>query len=265
MVILHYMYRSILSQINNTLERLRLNNEKPFYKRGDFYFSVVLSIVAIILTIFTIIQAKQISGQQQQIKGFDALLNYSKIQTDTLNKAIKILSAQLPILAGQLKLNEEQQKMLNLQAGYINDANETKFRLAEYNLRLLIWSPNRKFLTLVDWDSTSRKKFLSSAERIIKNELDNPFLLKTPEIAKKWNELFGKISNYYFVSTFDASWQDPRQLKKDLDITWRACYISTAQLWQDTNEYLRYITYHKFNQTQYKSWYYNSPDSSYLK
>jgi hypothetical protein len=259
------MDKLALNKITDALKNLRSNNEKPFYKKGDFIISLIFGIATILLSIIAMVQTKTLSNQQKQIKGFDSLLANSKKQTDTLNKAITILSGQLSILASQLKLNEEQLKLLNLQAGYTSDVNETKFRLAEYNLRLLIWSPNPKFPLLIDWDSASRKEFLSSVEKIIKNELDNPFLIKSPPLAKQWNEAYGKISNYYFISNFYPAWKDPQQLKKDLDFTWRNCYVSIATLWQATNNYLLSSAFHNSKKRQYKNWYYNNSDSAYKK
>lgn len=239
-----------------------IRSERPFYKKGDFYVSVILGIASILLSILALRQEKILSTQQEQIQGFDTLLKNSNIEIDTLGKAVSLLSQQLTVLHTQLQLNEEQQEITNKQDVYANDVNETKFRIAENNLKLLIWEPTT-FKLLTDWGQDNRTDFLKRVEIIIAGELNNPFLLRNDTLARQWDNTYAKISNYYFVSGFYPSFQNPEQSERTLNFTWVNCFKNIGTLWQNTSNYLMMVTFHKDKNSKYIPWYFNTPDSSY--
>jgi len=129
----------------------------------------------------------------------------------------------------------------------------------------LLWNTSGSKANLRDWDSTNRIVFLKNIEIIIKDQLENPFLLQNSVLAKQWSEVFRNISNYYFVSNFEPSYRDPITLKKELDYTWVNCYISIQKLWTATNHYLTHEVYTDPSKSNFKDWYGNGPDPSFMK
>jgi len=166
-------------------------------------FNTILAILigfwGIGLTYISIKHSDQIASQQQRIKGFDELLLDSKTQSDTLNKAILLLSKQLLILDSQLQLNQKEQKKTN-------DISESE---TKENMLSLEYTSQAIAVLLSDgspdnpqqWDSLKRTLICNKLLVMIDKVLYNPILLDNDSLREWWGSDRNSVEGYLNYST----------------------------------------------------------------
>lgn len=237
----------------------RKKNPQP---KKSFHFSDALSIVGLIFTIvfgywgvrlsqLSIIQSKEISDQQQQIKGFDSLLKLTKIEISVLNKQDSILISHL----------ENSQRLLlfqkkDIELNYKHDL--AKLMNSENDLNILL-TKNHQY-KLSEWSFEKRDSFIFIAKNILEKNMTNKFLIQHSKLYSQWVVSYQKFSdythNYHFYpknkeefNNWQNAYSDTELLNniKFLNETWRSAYFSIAKLSQDLYNLLNQYRFGKFD------------------
>lgn len=193
-------FRKSVSDANNKLiesnkELIRVNEEKPWYKKPETILSVILSIVAILQTYY-------ISQQQQRIEGFDLLLKNSNAQTEKLIgivDGIKTNNEQtalvLQSLDDQLKYVQSSSNVI-AQQSYAQDKKDFQELLRSYSY--LSSTGFIAEMARVDKEfGTGRQQTIGSLYNTLNNEINNQFLVNNESIKGQWQKLYREVKTYH--------------------------------------------------------------------
>jgi len=239
-------------------------NTIPPVEKKKITTSDVLAFIGVILTFafgywgaklseLSMKQSKEISEQQQQIKGFDSLLKMTKSEISILSKQDNILTSQLLI----------SNNFLNYQNNNIKLSYKTglaQLMSTENELKVLIWQPLSRSNKLLEWDSTERENFINIAKPLLRKEFTNTFLIQNTKLFTKWVSTYDSLTKYTFNKQFLPitktdfenvsilySTQKSKDNKDEINKHWGSCFKSVGSLWQDLNNFLDQYRWGKYN------------------
>ncbi len=112
--------------------------------------------------------SENVAHQQQEIKGFDTLLNYTRTQIDTLSNLNKLLYRELQILDTQLSISKNNEELSNLHDATVlySTSKSLHFYVSTYaNVNTMK-------------DSSSTMRFYTYIIDVLNSQLSNKFLQK---------------------------------------------------------------------------------------
>lgn len=191
-------------------------------------------------------QFQSLLGKQDRLLTKDsALVELYRNELDRTRVLLAKTDRIISLSESQLYLNRKEQEITNRNAGYANTANEGKFWVACQQLQLLegkINAPLKEFYKNGHkgieeyWDSV-RLPYIIEVAKILKSQLDNPFLLSDNDMFDDWVRGYRLIATYdYMYNTSDNEIGIKDGVKKEFS----KCLVAIGYLTQHTNLYMSF-------------------------